>query len=105
MSDIDLALALGVMRQEETTVVDFSGTATTSGLDDCSQYRLWSTEDCFVSMIDPRTESGVTTSGVPLSAGQDYLCSTDRNHTSISVIRRSNSGRLYVTKMQGRHGK
>ncbi len=97
--DSTMAHVVGLWQETETMRVDFSETAVTSGLLENSYYRIIGTEDFHASQISPSSGVAATTSAPLGLQGQEYFIATDKTHTSLTVIRRNNSGALYVTRM------
>lgn len=89
-------LAYGYPTVGNTTVIAFTGTVAGAAFAARKLYRLYATQDCYVSF---GTTNDATTSAAPMAAGQTEYFGTDDTNTTISVIQDSTGGNLHVTEM------
>ena len=101
--DPDVSRALGV--NDGDIRVDFSATATTSGLLPNSFYEIVADEDCLYEVISPATGINVTiNTGFPAYQYQLNTIATDDNKTAITVIRKgSTSGSMHIRRRKSPH--
>ena len=92
----------GCPTESNTTQIDFTGTAASGVLEANQNYRLVSDQDCYISFIKPGPDAQATTAGVLMTAGIPEVFTTTERETAVSVIRKTSSGELVITKLKTR---
>ena len=91
----------GCPTESATTQLDFTATVTSGEVGTNQVVRLAASEDCYISFIKPG-DNQATSAGCLLFGGIPEVFSTTERETYISVIRKTTSGELVITKLKTR---
>jgi hypothetical protein len=85
-----------------TSRIAFTDTVTSGVIDANEMLYLAADQDCHIKFINPGVDTQADTDSMYLPKDKPIVLSSTTRETYISVVRKTNSGNLYVTKLKVR---
>jgi len=99
LSNRSIHSVFGCPTQAETTVIEFSDSATVVELMPNEVYRFTATQDCYIDLDESGSVTAVDADGVLVFGNVPEMFSTTGKNYFLAVIRKSADGDLHVTRM------